>query len=227
MSTMLRPRTGHVSEIEALAVDEEIVDPSPTGLLEPRDLGRVFRIGDVEDQQAEVALVHLYADYRQIARDLDVQRRSGGGDLGCLAHGGRVGDVDDVDEAAKVPHQRAVPREIEVGPVGELPFPGEGDKDDLADAFHVEAVGGILGGEDGERSLLSGGGGGNEEDQQRYGLPLHGRRELSGVHGWSSWIRGRPRPTSPGTLLYTGRPRSPRRFLYTEEPPRKLRGLSV
>ena len=176
-------RTGHVSEIEAVAVDEEIVDPSPAGLLEPRELGRVFRVGDVEDQQAEVGVLRLYSDYRQTARDLDVQRRSGGLDLGCLAHVGRVGDVDDVDEAAKVPHQRVVPREIEVGPVREPPFPGKGDKDDLADAFHVEAVGGIVGGKDGERCFLSGGGGGKEEDQQRDRRPACGRDGLFGVHG--------------------------------------------
>ena len=195
----IQARTGHVSEIEAVAVDEEIVDPSPASLLEPRELDGIRRIGNVEDQQTEVAVVPLYADYGQIARDLDVHRGSGSAHLGYLAHAGRIGDVDDMDDAAKVAHQRVVPREIEVGPVRRFAFLGKADEDDFADAFHIEAVGGIVGGKDGvgcvaDGFLVTGGGRGDEEDQQRQHGPVYGRLGLWVEHGRSSWSQGRQGP---------------------------------
>ena len=184
-------RALHVSEIEAIAVDEEIVDAAPAARLEPRQLDGIGRIGNVEDQQPEVGVDPLHSDNRQITRDLDVHRGSGGADLGDLAHVGRIGDVDEMDDAAKIPHQRVVPREIEVGPPRQVPLLGRADEDDLADAFHMEAVGSLVGGEGGEGRLAGGlrvsaGGRGKEEDQQWHGLFC--------VHGWSSWIQGRQDP---------------------------------
>ena len=193
-------RAEHVSEIESVAVDEEIVDAAPAGLLEPGELDGIGRIGDVEDQQPEVGVVvgiHLlYPDCSQITRDLDVHRGFVGADLGHLAHVDGVGDVDEVDDAAKVAHQRVVPGEVEVRPPGHFPLPGKGDEDDLADAFHPEAVGVLVGGLEGGEGLLAGGlgvsarGRGHEEDQQRErGSPCESGP--GGVHGWSSWIQGR------------------------------------
>ena len=199
-----------MSEIEAVAVDEEIVDASPATLLEPRELDGIGRIGNVEDQQPEVGVevgvgvgVHLlYPDDRQITRGFDVYRGSGGADLGHLAHVGGIGDVDEVDDAAKIPHQRVVPCDIEVGPPGQFPFPGRGDEDDLADAFHSEAVGVLVGGEGGEVHVAGGlrvsaGGRGYEEDHQWQRGSACGRSTCLGIHGRSSWSQGWQHPDLP------------------------------
>ena len=196
-------RALHVSEIEAIAVDEEIVDATLATLLEPRQLDGMGRIGNVEDQQPEVGVDPLDPDCGEITGDLDVHRGSGSADLGDLAHVGRIGDVDEMDDTAKIPHQRVVPREIEVGPVRQVPFLGRADEDDLADAFHIEAVGGLVGGEGGGGYVAGGlrvsaGGRGKEEERQWQRRPTHGRNGLFCVHGWSSWIQGRQDPPPVG-----------------------------
>ena len=202
-------RAVHVSEIEAVAVDEEIVDASPSGFLEPREFGGALRVGDVEDQQPEVGVQLLYPDHRQVPCDLDVHRGAGGADLGHLAHVGGIGDVDEVDDTANIAHQRVIPGEVEVRPPGQFPFPGRADEADLADPFHAEAVGVLVGGEGGEGRLAGGlrvsaGGRGNQEDQQCQRGPTCDRGSF-GVHGRSSWIQGRRTPSpsreSPGNLV--------------------------
>ena len=51
-----------VREIEAIAVEEEIVDALPAFLVKPRELDGIGWVGDVEDQQPEAGFEILYAN---------------------------------------------------------------------------------------------------------------------------------------------------------------------
>ena len=51
-----------VSEIEAIAVEKEIVDALPAFLVKPRELDGIGWVGDVEDQQPEAGSEILYAN---------------------------------------------------------------------------------------------------------------------------------------------------------------------
>ena len=93
-----------MGKIGAVPVEKEVVDAVPTRFKEPGKLDRVFRAGNIEHDQPEISAALLHSDDGQVACDLDVEARAGRAHLCNLSHRGRVGDINDVHNAAKVAH---------------------------------------------------------------------------------------------------------------------------